>query len=175
MTVSGPAAVRIDLRAASAADPVSVELIAELDSELRQFYEPHQMFGLHPGEAEDPRLRFFHLMLDGEVIGCGAYRLLYGDIAELKRMYLRPAHRGAGTSRELLRALEASAIESGVRTMRLETGPFQHAALALYEKSGYGRISAYGEYVASDTSICMEKSLEVPQRERAPESPEPVT
>lgn len=122
------------------------------------------MHGLHPGEEADPRLKFFLLELDGEVIGCGALRDLGSGVAELKRMFVRPAHRGRGFARDLLAQLESVATAAGVRRLRLETGTAQHAALSLYRTAGYTDILAYGEYVGSPTSICMEKELEDQRR-----------
>lgn len=150
---------RPSIRAASASDPRSVALIRELDAELSQSYTPAQMHGLHPGEESDPRLRFFLLALGGEVIGCGALRELEPGVAELKRMFVRPAHRGRGYSRDLLAQLEQAAAAAGIRRLRLETGSVQHAALSLYRTAGYVDIPAYGEYSGSLTSICMEKKL----------------
>lgn len=149
---------------ARADDALSVQLIGELDAGLRQDYLPGQMFGLHPGEASDDRLRFFHLEMDGEIIGCGAYRMLSEEMAELKRMYIRQSHRGRGISHDLIGLLEADAVRRGVRVMRLETGRFEVAAMGLYRASGYERIPAYGQYIGSSTSICMEKTLPNPQR-----------
>lgn len=151
--------MRAAIRAAAASDPRSVALIQELDAELSKAYTREQMHGLHPGEEADPRLKFFLLELDGEVIGCGALRDLEAGVTELKRMFVRPAHRGHGFARDLLTQLEGVATAAGIRRLRLETGTAQHAALALYRSSGYADIPAYGEYVGSPTSICMEKEL----------------
>jgi putative acetyltransferase len=151
--------LRPSIRAASASDPRSVALIRELDAELSQSYTPEQMHGLHPGEESDPRLRFFLLQLGDEVIGCGALRALEPGIAELKRMFVRPAYRGRGYSHDLLAQLERAAAAAGVHHLRLETGGVQHAALSLYRTSGYASIPPYGEYAGSLTSICMEKEL----------------
>jgi putative acetyltransferase len=137
-------------------------MIQELDAELSQAYTREQMHGLHPGEEADPRLRFFLLELDGDVIGCGALRDLGSDVAELKRMFVHPAHRGRGYARDLLTELEGVAAAAGIRRLRLETGTAQHAAISLYRTSGYADIPAYGEYVGSPTSVCMEK--EFPRR-----------
>ena len=117
------------------------------------------MHGLYPGEEADPRLKFFLLELDGTVIGCGALRELESGVAELKRMFVRPAHRGRGYSRDLLTQLEAVAAASDICRLRLETGTAQHAALSLYRSAGYADIPPYGEYIGSPTSICMEKAL----------------
>ena len=150
---------RPSITAASASDPRSVALIRELDAELSRSYTPAQMHGLHPGEESDPRLRFFLLQLGDEVIGCGALRELEPGVAELKRMFVQPAHRGHGYSRDLLAQLERAAAAAGIHRLRLETGAPQRAALSLYRTSGYVDIPPYGEYADSLTSICMEKPL----------------
>lgn len=150
---------RPSIRPVSASDPRSVALIRELDAELSRSYTREQMHGLHPGEESDPRLRFFLLQLGDEVIGCGALRELEPGVAELKRMFVRPAYRGRGYSRDLLDQLEREARAAGVQRLRLETGGPQHAALSLYRTSGYADIPPYGEYAGSLTSICMEKPL----------------
>ena len=140
-------------------DARSVQLIAELDADLARNYEDDQRHGLHPGEERDPRLHFFLLEHDGVAAGCGAIRELEPGVAELKRMYVRPGYRGRGLSRRLLTELERQAALIGVRRLCLETGPLQHAALALYRSAGYAEIPAYGEYIGSPVSICMERML----------------
>ena len=147
------------IRPAFADDPVSAELIAELDAELARAYQPADMHGLHPGEARNPALRFFLLELDGVPVGCGALRVLAPGVAELKRMFVRRPHRGRGLGRQLLRQLEQEAARGGIRLLRLETGPQQRVAIALYHAAGYCDIPPYGEYVGSRVSICMEKVL----------------
>ena len=48
-----------------------------------------------------------------------------------------------------------------MRRLVLETGPLQHAALALYRDVGFEPIPLYGEYLLSpDTSVCMGKELD---------------
>jgi len=39
----------------------------------------------------------------------------------------------------LLALLESQAIGSGCKLLKLETGPYQHEALALYASAGYER------------------------------------
>ena len=139
--------------------PTSARLIAELDAELSRHYPREHMHGLHPGEEADPRLRFFVLEVDDAVTGCGALRELEPGMAELKRMFVRPALRGRGHGRLLLSNLEREAAASGVRQLRLETGPAQREAIALYRSAGFADIPPYGEYVGSPISMCMEKLL----------------
>jgi len=141
-------------------EPASIALIAELDRHLAGGNPPGRpIFGLRAGEADDPALRFFRLELDGDPVGCGALRLLEPGIAELKRMFVRPAYRGAGFGRALLEHLERVAGESGIHTLRLETGEWLTDAVSLYRAAGYREIARYGMYVDSADSLCMEKRL----------------
>jgi putative acetyltransferase len=78
---------------------------------------------------------------------------------EIKRMFVAEQARGRGVGRALLEAVEAAARDRGIRTLRLETGEPQVAAIALYERAGYVRIPPFGEYVNDPTSVCMEKTL----------------
>ena len=74
-------------------------------------------------------------------------------------MYVRPAHRGHGISRLLLREAEDLAKARGVTRIRLETGDLQPESIGLYGSSGYQRIPAFGQYVGSPLSLCFEKPL----------------
>ena len=97
---------------------------------------------------------------DGAPVGCGAVRLLDGDDAEVKRMYVVPSARGRGVGRALLAALESEARSLGAGRLVLETGIRQTEALALYRRAGFVDIPAYGEYAASPgTSVCLAKGL----------------
>ncbi len=140
-------------------EPVARELIEELDAGFLEWCPPEQMFGLHPNEERDPALHFFVVREGDNVVGCGALRVLDKNTGELKRMYVRAAYRRRGISRKLVNHLEQTARGLGISYMRLETGPEQVEALALYESAGYSLIPPYGEYADSPASVCMEKAL----------------
>jgi putative acetyltransferase len=78
---------------------------------------------------------------------------------ELKRMYVRPAFRGRGIARQLIVAIEEEALAAGRPVIRLETGNYLPAAVALYQSSGYHQIPAYGPYIGNPSSRCFEKRL----------------
>lgn len=68
--------------------------------------------------------------------------MLNPEFGELKRMYVSPRGRGLGISQKLIGMLEVRAIDSDCKLLKLETGPYQHEALALYASAGYERRGA---------------------------------
>ena len=150
----------IEVRPEPLDSAVAQELISELNAELSRDYPPAQRFhSLAAEEVAEGAGAFLVAWLDSAPAGCGAVRMLSPERAELKRMYVRPAHRGRGLSRAILAALEARAVALGARTVVLETGDKALAALGLYESAGFARIPCFGAYAASPTSVCFEKRL----------------
>jgi GNAT superfamily N-acetyltransferase len=58
-------------------------------------------------------------------------------------MYVVPAARRRGAARALLGALEGTARELGYSIVRLDTGPRQPHAKALYAASGFLEVGSY--------------------------------
>ncbi|WP_067497147.1 GNAT family N-acetyltransferase [Actinoplanes sp. TFC3] len=99
------------------------------------------------------------VVLQHRVVACGGWRVLEDDVAEIKRMYVRPSFRGRGIARQLIVALEEEALAAGRPMLRLETGTDLSAAIGLYRSAGYREIPAYGEHAGNPFSVCFEKSL----------------
>ena len=75
---------------------------------------------------------------------CGGGIKRYDEqTGELKRMYVVREGRGRGAARALLAALEDAARELGYARVRLDTGPKQPHARALYESARYRSIPDY--------------------------------
>jgi GNAT superfamily N-acetyltransferase len=156
------AAPAITVERAALTSEVSRRLIQSLNAELSALYpEPGaNHFQLDPEELGEGRGAFFVIYRDRAPVGCGALRLLDGETAELKRMYVAPALRGMGLGRRLVEALEAEARSLGARRLVLETGIRQVAALGLYRATGFQPIPLYGEYrLSPKTSVCLGKNL----------------
>ena len=79
----------------------------------------------------------------GEAAACVALRKLDQDTCEMKRLYVRPAFRGAGAGRELVKVLIAEARSIGYRRMLLDTRPSMKEAHKLYRKIGFREFSSY--------------------------------
>ncbi|MEU4383036.1 GNAT family N-acetyltransferase [Micromonospora echinofusca] len=107
-------------------------------------------------------IRYLAVVADGRAVACGGIQGIDAGTGEVKRMYVRPAYRGRGIARQLLTALEELAFQQGYGVVRLETGTYLPAAIALYTSSGYEPIPVYGEYVGNPYSVCFAKRLRVP-------------
>lgn len=96
-----------------------------------------------PGEYARPLGRLL-LAFDGdEVAGCGALRRFEEGVCEMKRLYVRPAHRGKSIGADLARALIENARDAGYAKMRLDTMPSMERAIALYRSLGFHEIACY--------------------------------
>jgi GNAT superfamily N-acetyltransferase len=94
-------------------------------------------------ELSPPHGAFIVGWLGDQPVCCGGIKQLPDGACEIKRMYVVPAARGRGVARELLHALEAQARKLGYAIARLDTGPKQPHALALYESEGYVAIENF--------------------------------
>jgi GNAT superfamily N-acetyltransferase len=82
--------------------------------------------------------------IDDSPVGCVAIRPLEPPaIAELKRMYVRPAARGRGLGRALAGAALEAAGELGYEIVRLDTVAEMVAAASVYEELGFVEIGPY--------------------------------
>jgi putative acetyltransferase len=132
------------------------ELVAALDRELairdgdeHAFYSQYNKLDTIKHEVV--------AYLDERAVGCGAIRPFDDTSVEVKRMFVPLEHRGHGIAKEVLKELEAWAVELSFQRCILETGLKQPEAIALYTKSGYSPIPNYGQYQGMYNSVCFEK------------------
>lgn len=111
------------------------------DAELRDAIDEDPHDGLSPPDG------VFLVARDGDGALLGYVGVwLLPDVpatAEMKRMYVRPAGRGAGLGRGLLAAAEESARALGATRMVLETNTTLAEARALYTAHGYQETEPY--------------------------------
>jgi GNAT superfamily N-acetyltransferase len=80
---------------------------------------------------------YYLVEVDGAPVGMGALRRFTADVAEVKRMYVRPGHRGRRLGATLLAKLVEDARSLGYDRVRLDTGQFMAAAHRTYEAAGF--------------------------------------
>jgi putative acetyltransferase len=132
-------------------------LIDELDAYLYAIYPAESVYALDIAALLSPNV-LFAVARDsaGAALACGAV-VVTPAWGEIKRVYVRPSARGQGLAQRLMGALEAKAVEHGCQIFMLETGPAQPEALLLYQRLGYRRRAAYGDYSEDPLSVFMEK------------------
>ncbi|NOR20911.1 MAG: GNAT family N-acetyltransferase [Xanthomonadales bacterium] len=84
--------------------------------------------------------RFYVVVLDGKVRGCGGFAPLNGgeeDTCELRKMYFRAELRGLGVGTQLLELCLEKATRAGFRYCYLETMDGMQQAQRLYGKYGF--------------------------------------
>ena len=110
------------------------------DLEFQSFEQ--ELAGL-PGPYAPPGGGSLAAWVDLEPAGCAAVRSLEPGLGELKRLFVRPAHRGLGLGRALTEAAIELASELGHERIRLDTTPEMSAAQALYRRLGFREIEPY--------------------------------
>ncbi|HVQ37802.1 MAG TPA: GNAT family N-acetyltransferase [Pyrinomonadaceae bacterium] len=138
----------------------AVQLIGELDAYLQQ--HPYPKESRHAFSV-DRLLRegvaFFVARYEDGPVACGGIKLFGAEYGEVKRMYVRPAHRGLGLGKLMLNHLAEYARARQVNLLRLETGIYQEEAIGLYECWGFERRTPFGEYREDPLSVYFEKSI----------------
>ena len=116
------------------ADALGVDLCFQgFERELREL----------PGDYARPRGELLLALAAGAAAACVALRPLDATIAEMKRLYVRPAYRGTGLGRRMALAIVAAARERGYARLRLDTLPMMTEGIALYRSLGFTEIAPY--------------------------------
>jgi len=139
----------------------ALQLIGELDDHLLAHpYPPQSRHAYSVDKLLREGVVFFVAYCDGALAACGGIKMFDGEYGEVKRMFVRPIHRGKGLGKALLNHLAEYARGQGVNVLRLETGIYQVDAIGLYQNWGFGRREPFGEYVEDPLSVYLEKQLE---------------
>lgn len=141
-------------------------MLAALDTYLASLYEPEANHIMDVQALLQPEVDFLVAEQGGELLGCGATRRMAGEpdtageaYGEIKRMYVRPEHRGRRLAEQILHTLEARLLAGGIALALLETGRDQTEAVRLYQRYGYQPRGPFGGYDDNGLSLFLEKRL----------------
>lgn len=136
-----------------------MQLMREMCAEIDRLYGNTVPTAFEVHGMDRPGAAFIIARELGQPVACAALRPISAEIAEVKRMYVRPEMRRKGVARQLMVTLEQIASDSGFRKIWLETGLPQVGAIRLYEQLGYTTIPSYGKYKDERENVCYAKSL----------------
>lgn len=124
-------------------DTVLVDAVAALEAEVFgvDAWSPAQV----ASELGGPGRRGWVVESTGAVVG---YAITWrsGDVVDLQRIAVHPAHRNRGLARALLEAAVAAGRSEGADRMLLEVGAGNGAALGLYAAAGFVEIDRRRRY-----------------------------
>jgi GNAT superfamily N-acetyltransferase len=133
-------------------------------------YKPQYTDGGFAATAPDPQ-KIRARMREGPIWIALRARKAVGTVAAVRKgqsVYLRgmavlPSARGSSTGLRLLEQVEQWTAAAGARRLFLSTTPFLHAAIRLYERSGFVRIDQGPEDLFGTPLFTMEKVLSPPE------------
>jgi putative acetyltransferase len=134
------------------------EYAENLDFDL-DFQDFEQELNALPGPYAPPSGAILLAVVNDEPVGVVAVQPLDEDgVCEMKRLYVRPDHRGDGIGRALAASILNVARDLGYTTMRLDTVASMTAARTLYRSLGFEECEAYYDNPL-DGAVYMERSL----------------
>ncbi len=95
-----------------------------------------------------PRGIFYIVECDGALAGMGGMRWIRDGVAEVKRIYVRPTHRGQRLGEAILQRILADATSFGYSSLVLDTAPFMESAQRMYAQYGFVDRGPYPEVEA---------------------------
>ena len=151
---------RMRVAAVPVRDPTVVAMLESLTAELAgSGYTPDQTFGYSVEQLHQADVHLVRAYVAGRLVGLGRVELQGDGVAELKRFYVEPEHRGTGVADALIAALVDHAATHDVTVVRLETGDKQQAAMSFYRRHGFAEVPRFEPYLSSETSVCMQREL----------------
>jgi ribosomal protein S18 acetylase RimI-like enzyme len=93
-----------------------------------------------------------------EFIGCAGIRKFKDNIAELKRMYIKPGYRGVGLGNKLLEIALLRAKELDYSKIYLDTLSSMKSAVKIYKTAGFKEIKPY-RFNPSEDALFFEKVI----------------
>jgi len=140
--------MQIDIRQAEGEDDIEMarglflEYQASIDVDLGYQGFTDEVASL-PGAYAAPRGRLLLAEVDGVTCACIALRPLNETTCEIKRLYVRPSHRGLGLGRTMVTRVLEEAQAIGYGQVYLDTLPSMSEATAIYVSFGFEDVPPY--------------------------------
>lgn len=156
---------------------IHIERDDPASGDVHQLLSEHlaDMFAISPAESvhaldhsalSGPSITFWTAREEGELLGCGALKLLdspsgSATYGEIKSMRTTVGARGRGVATLMLRHILDEAQSRHYRSIYLETGTEEYFAPArrLYVRNGFTECPPFADYVLDPNSVFLELRL----------------
>ena len=107
-----------------------------------------------PG-LKDPTIKFWSLWDEGELVGCGALKLLEKEHGEFKSIRVADRYRKNGMGEKIIAHLIDQAKQIGIKKLSIETGSgdFFAPARKLFKQFGFKKCKPFAHY-KEDPNSC---------------------
>ena len=139
----------VELHLTDAADPrtnwVITEFLGEVNRTFGDIFDVDAAVQAATTTLTPPHGLYVLVLVDGACAGGGGLTWLDAERAEIKRVWISPAHRGRGLSSTLMTDLEGRARAAGRTRVVLDTNGVLVQALAVYDHLGYTPTERYND------------------------------
>lgn len=151
-----------DIRLDDLRGPEVATLLQEHLQDMALHSPPESIHALDLDRLRQPKITFWTVRQNGELLGCGAIRELDATHAEIKSMRTSRHHRRKGVAAVMLQHILDEALRRGYRRLSLETGSAGafEPARQLYARFGFRRCGPFAEYLDDPYSVFMTRELQ---------------
>lgn len=134
-------------------------MMRELEAEMAGQDGGRRAHSRDPGRFVRDRGYFVIACRGPAVLGCGGYRPLDCDCAEIGSFFVRTSARGRGVGHRILRHLETEIRRHGYMTAVLDLDGGRADLLEKFEAEGYTPIPPFLNHVGNPRSCCLAKRV----------------
>lgn len=136
-------------------------LLEEHLQDMRRISPPESVHALDLDALRQPEITFWTVWADGELVGCGALKMLDARHGEIKSMRVSSRRRRTGAGRAMLLHIVDEARRRGLARLSLETGSQSEfvPARQLYASMGFAECGPFASYTLDPHSVFMTRTL----------------
>ena len=136
-------------------------LLQEHLKDMQATSPPQSKHALDLDELKHPSVSFWTIWEGNSLAGCGAFKKLDAQHAEIKSMKTSTHYKNQGVASKLLIHIVEQATLSGLKKLSLETGSMDYflPAQALYLKHGFSFCAPFANYKEDPYSRFMTLNL----------------
>ncbi len=141
--------------------PAVIRLLQDHLDQMAGTAPPESRHALDLSGLKQSDVHFYGAWVGDDIAGCGAFKVLDNDHAEVKSMKTATEFLRQGVAGQVLAHLMAEARGLGIKRFSLETGSMGYfePARAMYQRLGFELCAPFGNYKEDPNSVFMTKII----------------